>query len=194
MKRILDFALSAIGLAILSPLLLVVMIAIKLQDHGPVFYRARRVGLQGKEFFLFKFRTMIVHADKVGPGITLACDQRITQVGRVLRHYKLDELPQLINVVRGEMALVGPRPEDPRYAAMYNEDQRRILSILPGVTSPASLCFKDENSILEGPDWGKKYVTEVAPQKIAIDLDYFGHNTLCTDFGVIFRTIVAIVR
>lgn len=194
MRRIFDFALSAIGLVVLAPMFAVVMAAIKLHDSGPVFHRSQRVGLNGKVFVLFKFRTMIVNAHHIGPGITSADDQRITPVGRFLRRYKLDEFPQLINVVRGEMALVGPRPEDPRYTAMYNEDQRRILSIRPGITSPASLHFKDEHAFLAGPDWHENYLTEVAPRKIAIDLDYFGRNTLWTDLGIIFRTLLTIVR
>jgi lipopolysaccharide/colanic/teichoic acid biosynthesis glycosyltransferase len=194
MRRFLDCALSTIGLVILSPLFVAIMAAIKLSDAGPVFHKARRVGLNGKLFLLFKFRTMIISADKIGPGITTAGDERVTPVGRLLRRYKLDEFPQLINVVLGEMSLVGPRPEDPRYAALYNQNQRRILSVLPGMTSPASLSFKDEASSLAGPDWEEKYIAEVVPKKIAIDLEYFQHNTLCSDFLLIVRTIMGIVR
>jgi lipopolysaccharide/colanic/teichoic acid biosynthesis glycosyltransferase len=194
MRRFLDIALSAIGLFVLSPLFVAIMAAIKLSDGGPVFHKAQRVGLNGKLFLLFKFRTMIISADKIGPGITTAGDERVTPVGRLLRRYKLDEFPQLINVVLGEMSLVGPRPEDPRYAALYNQNQRRILSVLPGMTSPASLSFKDEASSLAGPDWEEKYIAEVVPKKIAIDLEYFQHNTLCSDFLLIVRTIMGIVR
>jgi lipopolysaccharide/colanic/teichoic acid biosynthesis glycosyltransferase len=194
MRRFLDVVLSAMGLVALSPLFLAIMAAIKLHDAGPVFHKARRVGLNGNIFLLFKFRTMIVNADKIGAGITTATDQRITSVGRLLRRYKLDEFPQLINVVRGEMSLVGPRPEDPRYVARYDHNQRKILSVLPGITSPASLSFKDEASSLLGPDWEKKYVAEIFPKKIAMDLEYFEHNTLWSDLGLIVRTVMGIVR
>jgi lipopolysaccharide/colanic/teichoic acid biosynthesis glycosyltransferase len=192
MKRLLDFTFSTIGLIVLSPLFVVVVAAIKLHDGGPIFYKSQRVGRNGKIFLIFKFRTMVVNADKIGSGITTASDQRITRVGRLLRKHAIDELPQLFNVIRGEMSLVGPRPEDPRYTSQYDQNQRRILSILPGITSPASLSFVDEASLLVGPDWEEKYVTEILARKLAIDLNYFEHNTLWSDFRLILRTIIRI--
>jgi lipopolysaccharide/colanic/teichoic acid biosynthesis glycosyltransferase len=194
MKRMLDVAFSAAGLVLLSPLVAVIMAAIKLHDGGPVYHRARRVGLNGKVFLIYKFRTMTVNADKIGSGITVANDNRITPIGHLLRKHALDEFPQLINVVRGEMSLVGPRPEDPRYTALYDQNQRRILSVLPGITSPASLSFINESSLLDGPDFENKYVTEILAKKLAIDLDYFDHNTFWSDLGVIVRTIIRILR
>jgi lipopolysaccharide/colanic/teichoic acid biosynthesis glycosyltransferase len=127
LKRGFDVVASGVGLVVLSPLFFVITIAVRLNSRGPVFYRARRVGRHGKEFLLYKFRSMITDADQIGPGITSAQDNRITSVGRFLRRTKLDELPQLINVVRGEMSLVGPRPEDPRYVELYTPEQREVL-------------------------------------------------------------------
>ena len=188
-KRGFDLFWSVIGLIFLSPLLIVLALSIKLSDGGPILYRARRVGLRGKVFFLYKFRTMVVDADRKGAAITGKDDSRVTPVGRFLRKTKLDELPQLFNVIRGQLSLVGPRPEDPRYTRLYDPEQRRILEIRTGITSPASLQFKDESSLLSGPDWEETYVKKVLPRKIALDLEYFGSNTFWTDFLLILRTI-----
>src|SRR5690349_3953933 len=138
-KRLLDVVAATAGLILLLPLFIVVAIAIKLHDGGHVFYRARRVGKDGCLFHLYKFRTMVVNADRQGPAVTASGDSRITPVGRWLRRTKLDELPQLLNVLVGDMSLVGPRPEDPRYVMLYTPSQRRVLSVRPGITSAASL-------------------------------------------------------
>lgn len=188
-KRTFDIISAGTGLVVLSPLLLLIGVALKLHDEGPVFYRARRVGKDGDLFDVLKFRSMIPDAGKQGPGITADGDARITPLGRILRRTKLDELPQLINVVRGEMSLTGPRPEDPRYVELYTAEQREILSVRPGITSAASLAFRHEEQLLSGADWERKYLEEVMPAKLAVDLDYIRHSTLTSDVRLIVRTI-----
>jgi lipopolysaccharide/colanic/teichoic acid biosynthesis glycosyltransferase len=187
--RLLDFLAAAIGLVILSPALAIVGLGVKLTSPGPIFYRALRVGKGGKLFRLYKFRTMVVGADRVGPGITVAGDRRITRLGQFLRRTKIDELPQLLNVLRGEMSLVGPRPEDPHYVALYTPEQRRVLAARPGITSPASLAFRDEATSLQGPDWERKYVQEIMPCKLEIELRYLAHRSALTDLSLILATI-----
>lgn len=194
LKRLFDLLASAMGLVLLSPLLALIAIAIRLTSPGPIFYRARRVGRGGREFTLYKFRSMVADADRHGPGITAAGDPRVTPVGRVLRRTKLDELPQLWNVLRGDMTLVGPRPEDPRYVALYTPEQRRVLDVRPGITSLASLEYRNEESILRGPDWEQRYVQEVMPAKLAIDLRYVQRATLFSDLVIILRTLLALFR
>lgn len=190
-RRLLDMVAAVAGLVLLGPLFLAIAAAIKLDSPGPVFYRARRVGRHGQEFRLYKFRSMVADADRRGPGITAAGDRRITRVGRFLRRTKLDELPQLINVLKGEMSLVGPRPEDPRYVALYTPEQRRVLEARPGITSAASLAFRHEEQLLSGPDWEQVYRTQVMPAKLALDLDYLDRRTLASDLALIWRTILA---
>ena len=185
---------SGIGLTILSPLFLFVAIAIELDSPGPVFYRARRVGKDGRLFRLYKFRSMVSDADKRGPAITATGDNRITRVGRFLRHTKIDELPQLINVFLGDMSLVGPRPEDPRYVAHYTPNQKRILKFRPGMTSPASYKYRNEERVLTGEDWEKQYLASVLPDKLKIDLEYFERRTLTSDLTLIMKTILAMFR
>lgn len=190
-RRLLDIIASMAGLAVLSPLFVLVGLWIKLDSPGPVFYRAPRVGQDGRLFRLYKFRSMVIDADKRGPGITAAGDTRITSVGRFLRRTKIDELPQLINVLRGDMSLVGPRPEDPRYVAFYTPEQRRVLAVRPGITSAASLIYRHEEQLLSGEDWETIYRTKVLPEKLAIDLAYLEQRTLGSDLKLIFRTIAA---
>jgi len=192
MRRLLDVAGAAAGLILLSPLLLAVAIAVKLSSRGPALHRGERVGRGGTLFTLYKFRSMRVGA--AGPDITAANDARVTAVGRFLRRTKIDELPQLINVLRGDMSFVGPRPEAPRYVAMYDDEQRRILSARPGMTSPASLRYRDEESQLVGEDWERHYVETIMPAKLRIDLDYLGRRTLVSDLRVIAGTIAALLR
>lgn len=194
LRRIIDVLAATLGLIILTPLFLIISIAIKKSDGGPVFYKARRVGKDEKMFKLYKFRTMMLDADKQGPGITTSGDSRITPVGHWLRHKKLDELPQLLNVCRGEMSLVGPRPEDPRYVALYDEEQRRILRVRPGITSAASLSFRNEETLLSGSDWEYVYCNEIMPMKLALDLAYIEKRTIWTDLTLIFRTISTMFR
>jgi lipopolysaccharide/colanic/teichoic acid biosynthesis glycosyltransferase len=137
---------------------------------------------------------MIVDADRIGPGITTAGDARITKLGGFLRRWKIDELPQLINVVRGEMALVGPRPEDPRYVASYSTQQRSVLDVRPGITSPASLVYREETELLSGDNWERRYREEILPHKIALELEYMKRRSLWTDLGLIFRTLRGILK
>jgi lipopolysaccharide/colanic/teichoic acid biosynthesis glycosyltransferase len=191
-KRIFDIVASALGLIVVAPLMLGIAIAIKLTSSGPVFYSSRRVGRHGRHFGILKFRTMVVDADKIGPKVTVCDDPRITRIGCLLRRTKLDELPQLINVLRGEMSLVGPRPEDPRYVALYTKEQRAVLNVAPGITSPASLRFCDEQSLLTGADWETRYVKEILPAKLAIDLEYAKRPSLQRDIEVITGTLKAL--
>lgn len=193
-RRLLDITIAGSGLLLLSPFWLLIALLICLDSSGPIFYRATRVGKDGQLFHLFKFRTMVTNADQQGPAITTAGDPRITRIGDILRRTKLDELPQLLNVLRGEMSLVGPRPEDPRYVAIYTSEQRQVLSVLPGITSAASLTFRHEETLLVGEEWEITYRTKVLPSKLAIDLDYLRSRTLRSDFQLILRTIAAMVH
>jgi lipopolysaccharide/colanic/teichoic acid biosynthesis glycosyltransferase len=197
-KRLFDVVAATAGLVILSPLLAAIAVAIKAQDvgrdGGPVLHRAVRIGRDGRPFRLFKFRTMVAGADKVGPGITAGADPRITPVGRWLRRAKLDELPQLVNVLAGDMSLVGPRPEDPRYVALYTPEQRRVLQVRPGITSAASLAYRREEQMLCGPEWEAAYRSQVMPAKLAIDLDYLARRTLWSDFVLIVRTATVLFQ
>ncbi len=187
--RILDLVLSALGLLLLAPILLAISLLIKLTSPGPALYRAVRIGRAGIPFKLYKFRTMAVGADRLGPGITVAGDRRVTPVGKWLRRAKLDELPQLFNVLKGDMALVGPRPEDPRYVARYTEEQRQVLRVRPGITSPASLRYRDEAALLTGDNWEEVYVTEIMPHKLAVELAYLARRTVWSDLGLVLQTI-----
>lgn len=186
-KRLLDIAGAIIGFTFAFPLLALCAVAIRLNSPGPIFFRQRRVGIGGRAFELLKFRTMI--SGSTGPRITAAGDPRITSIGVLLRRYKLDELPQLINVYRGEMSLVGPRPELAEYVAVYNREQRRVLSCKPGVTSPASLIFIDEEQVLaEQMDRSGYYTRVLLPQKLEIDLAYCRRMSLFVDLEIIART------
>jgi lipopolysaccharide/colanic/teichoic acid biosynthesis glycosyltransferase len=187
-SRAFDFFSSLLILLIFSPLFPIIALLIKLDSPGEVFYRARRAGKHGKIFRLYKFRSMTTGAAEDGPGITAKADPRVTRTGRWLRRYKLDELPQLINVLRGEMSLVGPRPEDPRFVARYTPQQRRVLEVRPGITSPASLKFRDEENLLEGADWEVKYIQRIMPEKIRLELEYLQKRSFWSDMGILWRT------
>ena len=152
------------------------------------------MGKNERVFKIVKFRTMVEDAIRLGPGITSSEDARVTRMGRFLRRTKLDELPQLWNVVTGEMSLVGPRPEDPRYVALYSVAQREILRTRPGMTSAASLEFRNEEGLLSGKDWEREYREQILPRKLSIDLAYLSRRTFATDMGLIIRTIASIVR
>ena len=193
LKRLFDIVASTIGLIVLSTVLVGIALAVKVSSPGPIFYRANRVGRYGNHFKLLKFRSMVINADKIGPSVTGASDSRITPIGRFLRRTKLDELPQLLNVIRGEMSIVGPRPEDPRYVAHYTEEQRQVLNVRPGITSPASIQYRDEESMLTGDNWENHYIQEVMPVKLTIDLEYAQSPSILRDFGIILRTIRAVV-
>jgi lipopolysaccharide/colanic/teichoic acid biosynthesis glycosyltransferase len=193
-KRLFDVIFSASGLLILTPLLLLLALVIKLLDSGPVFFLQERVGKGGQRFKIWKFRTMVLDAPKLGRGITAGNDPRITPVGRWLRKTKCDELPQLWNVLRGEMSLVGPRPELPRYVALYTAEQRRVLELKPGITDLATLEFRSEEALLAGAtDVEGFYVQECMPRKIRLNLLYASRASLWTDTKIIVRTILPFV-
>lgn len=195
-KRIFDLFFSFCGLTLLSPLFLLVAWFIRRNSAGPVFFRQIRVGRGGQLFRIYKFRTMVCDAEQNGMQITVAQDCRVTSIGTVLRKYKIDELPQLINVVLGDMSLVGPRPEVPRYVEQWPADARaEILSVQPGITDFASIEYKDENSLLSSsvnPE--KVYLEQILPVKIAYYLKYVRERSLWLDFVLILRTFQAIVR
>lgn len=195
LKRIFDFVASFLGLIVLSPLFLVIAILIKLDDGGSVFFRQTRVGQYGKLFKIYKFRTMVENAEKLGAQVTKGDDPRITRVGKFLRKYKLDELPQLINVLKGEMSLVGPRPEVPKFVKLFEEDYKEILQVKPGITDYASLEFKDENELLKGVENPEEvYIKEILPKKIKFYKKYLKEISFTTDLKLILKTIWGIVR
>ena len=194
-KRAFDLLSSMLGLVVLFPTLSVIAVAIKLNSAGPVFYRGTRVGLDGVLFQMYKFRTMVLNADKIGGSSTPDDDQRITRVGHFLRKYKLDELPQLINVFRGEMSLVGPRPQVKWAVDLYTPEERRILTAKPGITDYASLQFPNEGEILKGSiDPDRDYMEKIHPEKMRLSLEYIQMRSMRVDIGIIFQTLVAIIR
>jgi lipopolysaccharide/colanic/teichoic acid biosynthesis glycosyltransferase len=194
LKRTFDAAAAVVGLVLLSPVFLVVAALIKAQDRGPVFFRQERVGRGGRTFRIHKFRTMRVA--NAGALITRTDDDRITPVGAFLRRTKLDELPQLIDVLRGDMSIVGPRPEVPRYVAMWGDEARaEILTVRPGISDPASIAFRNEQDVLaaaEDPE--RHYVEVILPQKVAMYLDYVRTRSFLGDLRVIVGTLAEIVR
>jgi lipopolysaccharide/colanic/teichoic acid biosynthesis glycosyltransferase len=195
-KRIFDWVASGLGLLVLSPVLLALALWIKLDSPGPVFFRQERVGQGGRVFRIHKFRTMVTNAERLGLQITVGADARVTRVGQWLRKYKLDELPQLLDVWLGHMSLVGPRPEVPRYVACYPADLREVvLSVRPGITDRASIEFKDENEILgRASDPHSAYVNEVLPIKLRYYVNYVAQRSFWSDIGIILMTIRALVR
>ena len=193
MKRVFDIIASGIGLLLLSPLFVVLAIWIKLDSEGPVFYRQVRVGKNNKDFKIFKFRSMRVNSDK-GSLVTIGEDPRITRSGRFIRKMKLDELPQLINVLIGDMSLVGPRPEVRHYVDYWTPQQMTVLCVRPGITDPASIKFRNENELMGKTDDPERfYIETVMQEKLEMYLKYVSHHSLMGDLGLIFRTIAAII-
>jgi lipopolysaccharide/colanic/teichoic acid biosynthesis glycosyltransferase len=191
MKRLFDFTISFIFSILLIPLWILISIVIKISSKGPVFFRQIRIGLNEKPFYIYKFRTMVIDAEKKGLQITVGGrDPRITNVGFLLRKAKLDELPQLFNILRGDMSLVGPRPEVSKYVDLYNEEQRRVLSVRPGITDIASIKYINENEILkDAKDPEQMYITKIMPDKLSLNLEYLKERTLLSDIGIIFKTL-----
>lgn len=193
MKRVFDFLASGIGLVILSPVFLFIAVWIKNDSDGPVFYKQTRVGKGNKDFKIFKFRSMRVGADK-GSLITVGGhDSRITKSGYFIRKYKIDELPQLINVFIGDMSLVGPRPEVRRYVDYYNEEQLHVLDVRPGITDVASIKYRNENEILgnvNNPD--EYYINVIMPDKLKMNIDYIQDRSLLKDIKLIFKTVLGL--
>ena len=193
MKKLFDFAFSIAGLVILSPLFLVISVWIKLDSKGSVFYKQVRVGKNSSDFKLYKFRTMRTDSDKSGLLTVGGRDPRITGAGYFLRKFKLDELPQLFNIAAGQMSFVGPRPEVRKYVDLYNDEQRKVLSVLPGITDVASIKYRNENELLEkAEDPESYYIESIMPDKLKLNLDYIEQRSFTNDIKVIFKTLAAI--
>lgn len=189
-KRLFDFVFSFLGLMILAPFFLAIALAIKITSSGPVFYRGERVGKKGKLFKIFKFRTMRANAETTGVSSTAQDDSRITAVGKFLRRYKIDELPQLINILKGEMSFVGPRPQVKWATDRYTEEEKIILSVRPGITDYASVKFSNEGEILKGsqnPD--KDYLEKIHPEKTRLQIEYIRNQSFLVDLKIIVKTI-----
>ena len=193
-KRLFDIFFSILGLVVLSPLFLVVAVWIKLDSRGPVFYRQVRVGRHNRDFRIFKFRSMRVGSDK-GSLVTIGGrDPRITRSGYIIRKLKLDELPQLINVLKGDMSFVGPRPEVRHYVDYWTEEQMVVLSVRPGITDPASIKFRNENELMataENPE--EYYINVIMQEKLKLYIEYVNHHSLLTDIGLIFKTLWVVI-
>jgi lipopolysaccharide/colanic/teichoic acid biosynthesis glycosyltransferase len=193
-KRIFDIVLSAIALLVVTPFLVLIGVAIRLNSRAPILFANERSGINGTLFKLIKFRTMIAEAKRHGPSVTAAEDPRITPIGAFLRRTKIDELPTLWNVLKGDMSLVGPRPETPEIAAQYTETQRRVLSVRPGITSMATVKYIREEDMLAGaPDLDAAYF-RILQDKLKLDLDYIDHQSLGLDVRILFQTVVAMFR
>ncbi|HOP79113.1 MAG TPA: sugar transferase [Armatimonadota bacterium] len=189
-KRLFDLTFALPGLIVLSPLFILITLLIFMDDKGPVIFAQQRAGKNGKLFLMYKFRTMIAGAESFGRQLTVGEDKRITRTGSLLRKTKLDELPQLINVVLGNMSLVGPRPEVPKYVALYTPEQREVLKLTPGITDPASIKYRNESDILSNSSNPEQtYIEQIMPDKIRLNLEYAAHASLITDFTLILKTI-----
>ena len=193
-KRALDVAGALLGLAVASPLMAAIALAIRLGDGGPVFFRQTRVGRNGVPFTIWKFRTMVRGGEQAGPQVTASGDARVTTVGAWLRRLRFDEVPQLLNILAGDMSFVGPRPEVPAFAAKYDADQRRVLELVPGLTDPATLAYRNEAEMLAGwPDPERIYAEQIMPDKIHMSLRYARRATVWSDLRIIMQTLGAIV-
>lgn len=196
-KRLFDLWFSIIGLFFLSPFLILISICIKLDSKGPVFYRGARVGQNGKFFRIFKFRSMIVGAENKGASSTSLVDIRVTRMGKIIRKYKLDEFSQLINVFLGDMSLVGPRPEVKKFTDMYDDDEKMILSVRPGITDYASIKFHNEGEIIAASgivDADEAYAKLIRPEKIRLQIKYINERNILLDFRLILLTILQIIK
>jgi lipopolysaccharide/colanic/teichoic acid biosynthesis glycosyltransferase len=193
-KRLFDLISTTAVLVVIFPILAVIAIAIKLTSPGPVFYLQKRVGINGKIFSLYKFRTMHIDADQRGPLITVGMrDPRISTIGYYLRRFKIDELPQLFNILKGEMSVVGPRPEVERYVAFYNQQQRKVLTVKPGLTDYASIMYVRENELLaNSPNPEKTYIEEIMPEKLKLGIEYIDNINFLNDLKIIFKTLKVI--
>lgn len=195
MKRIFDFTASLCGLAICFPIFAAVAILVKVDSKGPVFYRQERIGKKFSPFKIIKFRTMEDEASKSGSLVTVAGDSRITRVGRYLRKYKIDELPQLLNVLKGEMSLVGPRPEVRKYVELFRNDYEKLLEVHPGITDPSSIAYINEEEVLAScEDWEGVYIRSVLPEKIKCSLEYVNSRSFRNDFKYVVKTLLRTVH
>ena len=194
MRQAFDAICAAITLLLISPLLALIALVIKLEDRGPIFYAHPRLGKNFRSFGLLKFRTMVANADRLGGSITVAGDPRITRVGRFLRDYKLDELPQLWNVVTGDIQLVGARPESAGNAERFHAEYKELLLDRPGITDPATLAYRDEEKMFGEGDIEEQYLTHILPDKLRLSLDYAGRRTFFSDLRIIIRTLLRLHR
>lgn len=193
-KRIFDIIVALVMLIVLLPILLVIAVIIKIDSEGPVFYRQVRITQYAKEFRIHKFRTMVTNADKIGSLVTVGEDTRVTKIGKVLRKYRLDELPQLIDILQGNMSFVGTRPEVPKYVNEYSKEMKATLLLPAGITSEASICYKDEAELLEGADdVDKVYVEQVLPEKMKYNLSMIKGFSFISEIGVMFKTVTAVM-
>lgn len=193
-KRIFDIVFSSLGLAVLFPLLLLIGVIIKAGSPGPVFYRGTRTGRFGRPFQIYKFRTMVVDAEKKGGPSTALNDPRLTNIGKFLRKYKLDELPQLINIFVGEMSFVGPRPQVERYTQLYNDEEKVILTVRPGLTDYASIRFIHLDKILGDDQADEKYLKEIEPEKNRLRMKYAKENSLWIDTKILIQTFIQLFK
>jgi lipopolysaccharide/colanic/teichoic acid biosynthesis glycosyltransferase len=190
MKRLFDVLTSSMALLFLSPILLVIALAIKLESEGPVLFRQTRVGENRRPFTMYKFRKFPISYDGHGPGVTLSDDYRLTRIGRILERLKLDELPQFLNVLKGDMCLVGPRPETPNFVKYYSESDHRVLEVKPGIFGINQLLFRREAELYpEGVDPEEFYVSEIMPRKLANDIEYLQRNTFATDLALLIKCV-----
>ena len=194
-KRAFDLVAATLGLLGMAPLFGVIALVVRAQDGGPVFFRQVRVGRKGVPFRIWKFRTMVPGSGESGPQVTAGDDARITRAGAWLRRYKLDELPQLLNVLAGQMSIVGPRPEVPRFVALYSAEQAALLDYLPGLTDPASLAYRGEGELLAGAaDPDRVYAERILPEKARLSLEYAGRATLLSDLRLVAATLRVVGR
>jgi lipopolysaccharide/colanic/teichoic acid biosynthesis glycosyltransferase len=193
-KRTFDVCITGLALPLLSPLFLIIALLVKLSSRGPVFFRQERVGLCGRPFTMLKFRSMVVDAPRLGSNVSPAGDPRVTRIGALLRKTYLDEMPQLLNVLRGDMSLVGPRPETSEYVAMYSPQERRVLGARPGMAGPSTLAFESEAEVLaRSADPYRYYVDHLMHERVRVDLEYLERKSLRYDIGVLLRTLLMVV-
>ncbi|MBT9141514.1 MAG: Undecaprenyl phosphate N,N'-diacetylbacillosamine 1-phosphate transferase [Dehalococcoidia bacterium] len=194
LKRIFDFIFALLGLILLSPFLIIISLLIKLDSKGTVFYRGERVGRFGKIFKIWKFRTMVENAEKIGSIHASSNDPRITKIGKFLRRYKIDELPQLINIFKGEMSFVGPRPQVKYYVDLYNEEEKISLTVRPGMTDYASIHYINQEDLVDEKNVDKSYQERIEPEKNKLRVKYAKNNSFFIDIKIILQTILAIVK
>ncbi len=192
-KRLFDVISSVLAITMLSPLILVVALLVKLDSPGPLLFRQVRLGRGARPFEIYKFRTMIVGAEARGLQITIRQDNRVTRIGRILRRFDLDELPTLFNVLKGDMSIVGPRPEVPKYLPYYSEAQKQVFSVRPGLTDLGTIAFRNEATHLDGDDAEQVYIHVILPRKLALNLEYIKKQSVFYDLRIMMRTFVSIL-
>ena len=194
-KRLFDVVVAFVALVLLAPLFVIVAILINLDSPGPIFYRGDRIGKDGVPFKIYKFRTMVANADRMGPALTHSGDSRITRVGQILRKWKIDELPQILNILRGEMSVVGPRPESPGYVKHYTPEQRRVLRVKPGMAGLTQVRFRHEETLLSGStNLEEDYIEKIMPKKLSLDLEYIENQSLLLDVKLLIQMFLSLFR